>query len=68
MNALSPSLVPLTAFANDRRKVFMSQSPTISFVSLGCSKNLVDSERMLGLLGQEGYVLVPESQTVGPRV
>ncbi len=40
----------------------MSQSPTISFVSLGCSKNLVDSERMLGLLGQDGYVLVPESQ------
>ena len=36
------------------------QTPTISFVSLGYSKNLVDSERMLGLLGQDGYVLVPE--------
>jgi ribosomal protein S12 methylthiotransferase len=35
---------------------------TISFVSLGCSKNLVDSERMLGLLAQDGYALVPESQ------
>jgi len=33
---------------------------TISFVSLGCSKNTVDSERMLGLLAQEGYALVPE--------
>ena len=32
------------------------------FVSLGCSKNLVDSERMLGLLGQDGYALVPDSQ------
>jgi ribosomal protein S12 methylthiotransferase len=35
---------------------------TFSFVSLGCPKNLVDSERMLGLLSQDGYVLVPEAQ------
>src|SRR4051812_39124191 len=35
---------------------------TYSFVSLGCPKNLVDSERMLGLLAQDGYVLVPDSQ------
>ncbi|WP_165067315.1 30S ribosomal protein S12 methylthiotransferase RimO [Paludisphaera rhizosphaerae] len=35
---------------------------TISFVSLGCSKNTVDSERMLGLLAQEGYALVPEGK------
>jgi ribosomal protein S12 methylthiotransferase len=35
---------------------------SLSFVSLGCSKNLVDSERMLGLLAQEGCVLVPESE------
>ncbi len=34
---------------------------TFSFVSLGCPKNLVDSERMLGLLAQDGYVLVPDS-------
>jgi ribosomal protein S12 methylthiotransferase len=40
----------------------MPKTPTISFVSLGCSKNLVDSERMLGLLGQDGYMLVPDSQ------
>ncbi|WP_337174003.1 30S ribosomal protein S12 methylthiotransferase RimO [Paludisphaera sp.] len=33
---------------------------TVSFVSLGCSKNTVDSERMLGLLAQSGYALVPE--------
>jgi ribosomal protein S12 methylthiotransferase len=39
----------------------MPKTPTISFVSLGCSKNLVDSERMLGLLAQEGYALVPGS-------
>ena len=34
---------------------------TLSFVSLGCPKNTVDSERMLGLLAQDGYVLVPDS-------
>ena len=40
----------------------MPKTPTISFVSLGCSKNLVDSERMLGLLAQDGYAIVPESE------
>ncbi len=39
----------------------MPTTPTISFVSLGCSKNLVDSERMLGLLAQGRYAIVPES-------
>lgn len=28
---------------------------TFAFVSLGCPKNLVDSERMLGLLASQGY-------------
>ncbi len=36
---------------------------TFSFVSLGCPKNLVDSERMLGLLARDGYHLVPEVET-----
>jgi ribosomal protein S12 methylthiotransferase len=31
--------------------------PTFAFVSLGCPKNLVDSERMLGRLAQDGYAL-----------
>jgi ribosomal protein S12 methylthiotransferase len=35
---------------------------TFSFVSLGCPKNLVDSERMLGLLAQDGYHLVPDAE------
>jgi ribosomal protein S12 methylthiotransferase len=34
---------------------------TLAFVTLGCAKNLVDSERMLGHLAQHGYVLVPEA-------
>jgi ribosomal protein S12 methylthiotransferase len=33
---------------------------TYAFVSLGCPKNLVDSERMLGLLQLDGYELVGE--------
>ncbi|HEX3659270.1 MAG TPA: 30S ribosomal protein S12 methylthiotransferase RimO [Pirellulales bacterium] len=33
-----------------------------SFVSLGCPKNLVDSERMLGLLQLDGYRLVSEPE------
>jgi len=34
---------------------------TYAFVSLGCPKNLVDSERMLGRLSQDGYALVPDA-------
>src|SRR5437764_3862479 len=34
---------------------------TYAFVSLGCPKNTVDSERMLGKLAQAGYVLSPEA-------
>ena len=33
---------------------------TYAFVSLGCPKNLIDSERMLGLLQLDGYRLVHE--------
>src|SRR2546421_12464192 len=35
--------------------------PTLAFVSLGCPKNTVDSERMLGRLAQDGYVLSPDA-------
>lgn len=34
---------------------------TLAFVTLGCAKNLVDSERMLGHLAQDGYALVPDA-------
>jgi ribosomal protein S12 methylthiotransferase len=37
------------------------QPKTLAFVSLGCPKNLVDSERMLGKLAQEGYALVADA-------
>lgn len=35
-------------------------SCTIGFVSLGCPKNLVDTEVMLGILGSEGYSIVSD--------
>jgi ribosomal protein S12 methylthiotransferase len=33
---------------------------TYAFVSLGCPKNLIDSEKMLGTLAVDGYALVSE--------
>ena len=33
---------------------------TVSFVSLGCAKNLVDTEVMIGKLGAAGWELVPD--------
>lgn len=38
------------------------QNPKIYFVSLGCDKNLVDSEIMLGLINKEGYELSHEQE------
>ena len=36
---------------------------TVAFVSLGCPKNLVDSERMLGLLAEDGLTITPDAHT-----
>lgn len=42
----------------------ITESPSLkgryAFISLGCPKNLVDSERMLGLLNRDGYGLTEE--------
>src|SRR4051794_39613879 len=35
---------------------------SVAFVSLGCPKNLVDSERMLGLLAQDGLAITPNAE------
>ena len=45
---------------NNKDREFMA-SKTFAFVSLGCPKNLVDSERMLGKLAQDGYQLTPDA-------
>lgn len=36
--------------------------PKVGLVSLGCPKNLVDSEVMLGLLARQGYELTPRAE------
>ncbi len=36
--------------------------PSVALVSLGCSKNLVDSEVMLGLLDQAGHPIVEDNE------
>src|SRR5690242_21473432 len=33
----------------------------VGFVSLGCPKNLVDSEVMMGILARDGYELTPRA-------
>jgi ribosomal protein S12 methylthiotransferase len=33
---------------------------SIAFVSLGCPKNLIDSEKMLGLLAEDGIAITPD--------
>ncbi|MCD8021376.1 MAG: 30S ribosomal protein S12 methylthiotransferase RimO [Clostridiales bacterium] len=34
----------------------------VLFISLGCDKNLVDSEKMIGLLAESGYSIVEDEQ------
>jgi len=37
--------------------------PKVGFVSLGCPKNLVDSEVMMGLLSKAGATITPDAGT-----
>jgi ribosomal protein S12 methylthiotransferase len=53
-NSAAPSL-------NDLMKDNPVSKGTFAFVSLGCPKATVDSERMLGKLAQDGYTLVPDA-------
>ncbi len=39
---------------------FLIMKQTVCLISLGCPKNLVDSEVILGLLSKEGYVLTTD--------
>ena len=38
-----------------------NHSITVGFISLGCPKNVVDSERMLAEIVQAGFLITPES-------
>src|SRR5437660_5056492 len=44
------------------QKTVLSQNPTLYLLSLGCPKNRVDSEVMLGTLLEQGYQLVQEPE------
>ena len=40
----------------------MTKKPTIDFITLGCSKNLVDSEKLMGLFEAHGYQVTHDSE------
>jgi ribosomal protein S12 methylthiotransferase len=61
-NAAAPSL-PIIEKPGPRPAAAPGPSKgNYAFVSLGCPKNLVDSERMLGLLQLDGYKLVRDPE------
>lgn len=37
------------------------QSPSVAIVNLGCAKNVVDAEEMLGVLAEHGYTLTADT-------
>jgi len=55
-----PVVAPENRIASATKASDGQAKGTYAFVSLGCPKNLVDSERMLGLLQLDGYQLVRE--------
>ncbi len=52
-----PAPAPTSAPADTRRR--RRKPPAIGFVSLGCAKALVDSERLITRLRTEGYAIAP---------
>lgn len=58
--ALSAAILPMSKRTNILPPAPADSKGRYAFVSLGCPKNLVDSERMLGLLQIDGYELVNE--------
>ena len=53
----APNGVSMANLANLKPKKIR----TVAFVSLGCPKNLVDSERMLGLLAEDGLAITADA-------
>ncbi|MFP6769653.1 MAG: 30S ribosomal protein S12 methylthiotransferase RimO, partial [Planctomycetaceae bacterium] len=50
----------MSSDSTERFEPAKTSKGSYAFVSLGCPKNLVDSEKMLGTLALDGYTLVPE--------
>src|SRR5215469_2551334 len=59
MPSKSPTLGTPTSFQSNNET---SRPRKVGFVSLGCPKNLVDSEVMMGLLSQAGAELTPRAE------
>jgi len=64
-----PSQKPTVVLADHRLPVgahsanpSVATAPKVGFVSLGCPKNLVDSEVMMGMLAQAGAELIPRAE------
>ncbi|MGB2602545.1 MAG: 30S ribosomal protein S12 methylthiotransferase RimO, partial [Candidatus Sulfotelmatobacter sp.] len=63
-----PSKNPTITLPSKKTAVTLSETntleirPKIGFVSLGCPKNLVDSEVMMGLLARGGAELSPRAE------
>ena len=57
----TPSKKPAPSTKPTNARDSAADVSTVSFVSLGCPKNLVDSEKMLGLLAQDGILPVSYS-------
>ena len=53
-------IYPLYLYGRMPPQVLTMSSPKVGFVSLGCPKALVDSERILTQLRTEGYQIVPD--------
>lgn len=53
--------LPILSSESQRASEPAFSKGTYAFVSLGCPKNLVDSEKMLGSLSLDGYSLVSEA-------
>ena len=58
MSSSDKPIVELSAPAADEPP--RASKGSYAFISLGCPKNLVDSERMLGMLQLDGYQLVSD--------
>ena len=57
---LRPGVLPAAIFAAPARLAAAAGAPTVHFVSLGCPKNRVDTEVMLGHTADAGYEVVAD--------
>jgi ribosomal protein S12 methylthiotransferase len=52
----------MSAKANAKSKAAAPAQTTVGLISLGCAKNLIDSEIMIGCLQKAGMVMTPEAE------